>query len=231
MLGQGQEIAAIDFSRIIGGPLEAVIEAQSKSARLTTQFIEDAAFEKSSSTAGGTGSGGGAPAKKLKVVEFDYGQMMGNLGAGSSVGDKLKIKVPLLTMLPIPFIRVSDMTINFNVKLHTTHTTQETNVATTNDSASGEYAGTKFNCSVTDKNTYQDKMVIDDTYSLNVVVHAVQDQMPGGMQNVLDIFSSVIQQQSSLIQQVMSESISAQSKEIEAQMKSNSGAGSAAATT
>lgn len=213
MLSQGKELAAIDFAQVIGGPLEAVITAQARAAAVTTQFIQSTAFEQDSTTGGA--AGGSTGPQKLKVVEFNYGQMMGSVAGGPS-GDALVIKVPLLTMLPIPFIRVDSMTIDLNVSLHSTHTTNETNTSTVDTSASGEYVGTKFSTSITDKNTYQNDMVIDDTYSLHVTVHAVQDQMPGGMQNVLDIFSSVIQQQSALIQQVMSASIAAQSKALTA---------------
>lgn len=208
MLSQGKELAAIDFAQVIGGPLEAVITAQARAAAVTTEFIQNTAFEKDSSAAGGAA---GTGPQKLKVVEFNYGQMMGSIAGGPSA-DALVIRVPLLTMLPIPFIRVDSMTIDLNVTLHSTQTTNETNEASVNTNVSGEYAGTKFSTSITDKNTYQNDMVIDDTYSLHVTVHAVQDQMPGGMQNVLNIFSNVIQQQSSLIQQVMSASIAAQSK-------------------
>lgn len=207
MLSQGKELAAIDFAQVIGGPLEAVITAQARAAAVTTDFIQNTAFEKDSTTGAAAGTG----PQKLKVVEFNYGQLMGSIAGGPST-DALVIRVPLLTMLPIPFIRVDSMTIDLNVSLHSTQTTNETNEASVNTNVSGEYAGTKFSTSITDKNTYQNDMVIDDTYSLHVTVHAVQDQMPGGMQNVLNIFSNVIQQQSSLIQQVMSASIAAQSK-------------------
>lgn len=206
MLSQGKELAAIDFAQVIGGPLEAVITAQARAAAVTTQFIQSTAFEQDSTT-GATGTG----PQKLKVVEFNYGQLMGSVAGGPSA-DALVIRVPLLTMLPIPFIRVDSMTIDLNVTLHSTQTTSEKNEASVTTNVSGEYVGTKFSTSITDKNTYQNDMVIDDTYSLHVTVHAVQDQMPGGMQNVLNIFSNVIQQQSSLIQQVMSASIAAQSK-------------------
>ncbi|MEM9102292.1 MAG: DUF2589 domain-containing protein [Pseudomonadota bacterium] len=223
MLSQGRELAAIDFSQVIGGPLEAVITAQANAANVTTQFIQNTAFEKPS------GNQTDEPLK-LKVVPFDYGQMLGAKSAisGGLGGDALTIKVPLLTMLPIPFIRVDSMTIDLNVSLHSTQSTSIKNEADASASASGgenlEVEHSSWQTSVTDKNTFQHNNVIDDTYSLRVTVHAVQDSMPGGMRNVLDIFSNVIQQQSALIQQVMSESISAQSKALTESMKANSAA-------
>lgn len=208
MLSQGKELAAIDFAQVIGGPLQAVITAQASAAQLTTNFIQQTAFEPQSGASSGP--------QKLKVVEFDYSQMMGGGASGST--DGLTIKVPLLTMIPIPFIRVDSMTIDLNVSLHSTNTVTESNEATASASAGGsenlEFEQTQWQTSVTDKNTYQNNSVIDDTYSLHVTVHAVQDQMPGGMQNVLNIFSNVIQQQSALIQQVMSATITQQAKNL-----------------
>ncbi len=211
MLGQGKELAALDFANIIGGPLQAVINAQASAAQLTTNFIQNTAFEKSS-----TGAGGSTNSQKLKVVEFDFGQLTQTTGTGAA--NAFTIKVPLLTMLPIPFIRVDSMTIDFNVSLHSTSSSKMTNEVDASTKASYsenlEFESTSFQASVTEKNTYQNEQAIDDTYSLHVTVHAVQDQMPGGMQNVLNIFSNVIQQQSALIQQVMTASIAARVKQL-----------------
>jgi Protein of unknown function (DUF2589) len=215
MLSQGKELAALDFANIIGAPLQAVINAQASSAALTTKFIQDTAFETSS------GADATSSPQKLKVVSFDFSQLMGSSGTGTGVGggDKLQIKVPLLTMLPIPFIRVDNMTIDFNVNLHSVSKTSMTNTASVDTTASTsenlEFEKSSFTATVSDKNTYQNDQTIDDTYSLRVTVHAVQDQMPGGMQTVLNIFNGVIQQQAALIQKVMSDSINAQMKALE----------------
>lgn len=228
MLGQGQELAAIDFASIIGGPLQAVITAQAAAAQVTTQYIQNTAFT-SSSSGGGTGGGGSTGAQQLKVVEFDYGQVLGSSsgGAGGSTGqDKLVIRVPLLTMLPIPFIRVESMTIDFNVSLTSTTTTNTTSTTNTTGSASGEYAFVNFNGSVTDQNTYQNGSLVNDTYSLGVTVNAVQDQMPGGMQSVLNIFNSVIQQQASIVQQVVNADVAAITKSMSGSSSSGSSSSS-----
>lgn len=43
-LSQRQELAAIDFADIIGGPLIAIINAQARAARLSTEFIRSVTF-------------------------------------------------------------------------------------------------------------------------------------------------------------------------------------------
>jgi hypothetical protein len=206
MLSQGQELAAIDFADIIGGPLIAVINAQAKSAHVTSNFIQQTAFTTDQNP-------------KLKVVSFDFSQILGSqtqTGTSALTSDQLTIKVPLLTLLPIPFIRVDSMTITFNVNLHSMSTVALSNDFTFNSSTTasdssflGLGPAISFSASVTDRNTYQNDQLTDDTYSLNVTVHAVQDQMPGGMSQILGIFGNVIQSQSALIQSIVTAQVQA----------------------
>lgn len=209
MLSQGQELAALDFASIIGGPLQAVIKAQAAAAMVTYNFIQAAAFEPSS-----TPGAGGNASTKLKVVEFDFGQLLTSAGPGGgnqSAGSA--IKVPLLTMLPIPFIRVDNMSIDLNVQLHDVQTASLSNTLIasvgTSSSENLEIESSTMTTSVTEQNTFQAGQLTDDTYSLKVSVHAVQDQMPSGMSNILGIFSNVVQTQSVLIQQMMTRDVNA----------------------
>ncbi|HSU39205.1 MAG TPA: DUF2589 domain-containing protein [Polyangiaceae bacterium] len=195
MLGQGKELAAIDFEDLIGGPLMAAIKAQAKAAITTTNFIQSFAFTQ--------GSGG---QQQLKVVSFDFGQVLDSTLIGQ-LSNMTVIKVPLLTIIPIPFIRIDSMTVDFNVNLHSTSKTTMSNDFTFSLSASGSYMGIGLAASVSDRNTYQNESTVDDTYSMHVNVHAVQDQMPGGMAQVLGIFSSIIQSQASLIQTIVTKQV------------------------
>lgn len=195
MLGQGKELAAIDFEDLIGGPLMAAIKAQAKAAITTTNFIQSFAFTK-----GQNGE------QQLQTVSFDFKQVLDS-ELTSQLTNMTTIKVPLLTIIPIPFIRIDSMTIDFNVNLHSTSKTTMSNDFTFSLSASGSYMGIGLAASVSDRNTYQNESTVDDTYSMHVNVHAVQDQMPGGMAQVLGIFSSIIQTQASLIQTIVTKQV------------------------
>jgi hypothetical protein len=118
---------------------------------------------------------------------------------------------PLLTIIPIPYIRVDAMSINLNVSLHSTSSTSLSNDFAMSASTGGNFF-VNFSVSVTDKNTYQFGSTVDDTYSLNVSVRAVQDTMPGGMAQVLGIFSSIITSQASLIQTLVTAEVQALTK-------------------
>jgi hypothetical protein len=206
MLSQGQELAALDFAQIIGGPLNAVINAQANAANLTAGFIQSVGFQK----------GGAGGAQQLKTVSFDFSQFLGSPGqaGGSSIPSGMatafQIKVPLLTMIPIPFIRVDSMTIQLNVKLVSATSTQVNNAldfGTTDEAGESGIFGmgpsADLKATVTDQNTFQNNQIVNDTYNLDVTVHAVQDQMPAGMAQILNIFSNCIQTQASLIQTAM----------------------------
>jgi len=244
MLGQGKELSALDFGSIIGGPLKAAIMAQALAAKTTTDFIKAFAFvpQPANSTA----------PPKLASVSFDFSQAIGlgpAPGASSSSGaaagstalsltsDVTTITVPLLSIIPIPYIRIDTMSITFNANLHSVTTTTESNDFTFSTGGSiggflGSFLGSGMSISVSDRNTFQQNSTVDDTYSLQVTVHAVQDTMPAGLAQILGIFSNIVQSQAALMQNIMTAELqiktAAAQKQIAAQTSSSSSSSSSA---
>lgn len=140
--------------------------------------------------------GGGEPTDKaslsLKVIE-----------AGRNVPalfQKMKIDVPILTMMPIPFIKIDYTDIEFNVKINSVSNTSSSDTSNTNvtsDSKFG-YKGWGFNASTTLNASFSNQKAsssseeVKKDYSLNIKVHAVQDDMPAGMAKILDILEENI---------------------------------------
>jgi hypothetical protein len=211
MLGQGKELAAIDFASVIGGPLVAVINAQAQAARVTTNFINEVAFE---STKKGENP-------KLRSVDFEFNQVLSTQSKDKLSSDSTSLKVPLISMLPIPYIRVANMTIDLNITLHDVQKTTIKNDFTFKDDTTADFGwfgeSVNMTVSVTEQNTYQNDRTTDDTYGMRVTVNAVQDEMPAGLKNILGIFQSVIQQQASLVQAVVTADV--QSRTEQAQKK------------
>jgi hypothetical protein len=117
----------------------------------------------------------------------------------------MQLEVPILTMLPIPFIRIEETTIDFNAKINSVEEkkTDETfkigasldvkvqypplfSVATVNLKVNTSYQ----------KNT-QTGAKVDRTYSMAVHIRAVQDEMPAGMEKVLGLLEDAIKAQPS----------------------------------
>jgi hypothetical protein len=108
------------------------------------------------------------------------------------------MKVPLLTMVPIPFIRIDSADIDFNVKINSveeTKTSQENKVSGSTQ-ANANYkgfrfnAGIKLNASISNQKKSSSSDTVKRDYSLNVHVHAVQDDMPAGVERLLSILEN-----------------------------------------
>lgn len=140
-----------------------------------------------------TGGGATTEAKlKLKVIE-----------AGKTVPamyQKMKIDVPILTMMPIPFIKIDYTDIEFNVKINSVSNTSSSSNSDTSvksDTTAG-YKGWRFNASTTLNASFSNQKAsssseeVKKDYSLNIKVHAVQDDMPAGMSRILDILEENI---------------------------------------
>ena len=192
MANIGQELSSISFGSIIGGALNALIEAQSQAAYTTIDFINSVGF--SSDDHGN---------KKPEYVTFNYTKELSPYSSeteSTSNRRNMLLRVPLLTMLPIPFIRVADATIDFNVKINS--------VTSTNNSESNSYGGTldanmsfsfwrfktsaKLNATLSNQKSSGISEEIKRDYSLSMHIRAVQDQIPAGTERLLDILHDSI---------------------------------------
>lgn len=262
----GSELSSINFGSLIGGPLCAVIEAQSQAARATADFIKTVGFDKDN---------------KPVYVEFKYpkevapfqpavparigGLVLGAAGAGyddanppavtfSAPGAKahvvvqagkvvrvdlddpgtyptaptaiiaapppggtqatvtvtwaaavdlvparyqdMKIEVPILTMLPIPFIRVEEATIDFNAKINAMETRNESSDFAISGSLEvkqrwpGGSAKLNVSCSYQKKSASGES--VERTYSMQIHVKASQDEMPAGMEKLLGLLEGAM---------------------------------------
>lgn len=117
----------------------------------------------------------------------------------------MMLQVPLLTMMPIPFIRIATTDIEFNVKINSVNTTsssQETNSnveSKTTASFSSWWSpvrvNTSFNATIASQKKTSSTEEIKKEFSLNIKVHAVQDDMPAGVSRILDILEESIKPQ------------------------------------
>lgn len=114
--------------------------------------------------------------------------------AQAAVYQAMQLEVPILTMLPIPYLRIEDVTIDFNAKIDSIEyqkidTSLEVKAAL---EVKQRWTGgsAKLNVSVAYKRNTQQGESVQRTYSMAVHIKAVQDEMPAGMQKVLDILES-----------------------------------------
>ncbi len=113
-----------------------------------------------------------------------------------AVYETQELQVPILTILPIPFIRIDLTTIDFNAKI-TSVEYRKTNTRLKVDSSLEAKAGwlwgsAKLKVSTSYQRTTQQGNSVNRTYSLAIHVKAVQDEMPAGMEKMLGILEGTI---------------------------------------
>ncbi|MEM9465568.1 MAG: DUF2589 domain-containing protein [Actinomycetota bacterium] len=187
----GDELASLDFESMIGGPLSAVVKAQAQSAITSVDFIKAVGFE--------TDQNGDITNPLMVTFSYDKPVEQDD-GQGNIVIDKQKyeLTVPFLTMLPIPFIRVEETTIDFNAKINSM---QESTVASEfgigaelKAKAGWGWGSASLKVNTSYKRSTSSSSQIERTYSMAVHVRAVQDELPAGTERLLGILENAIEE-------------------------------------
>jgi hypothetical protein len=133
-------------------------------------------------------------ARPLQYVRFSY----------TSGDESRELLVPLLTIVPIPYIRIDDMTVQFKANISAESATDSTRTSTESRAAelgvTGKYGWgpasvqASFNASYSSKkdSTSAATSKYSVEYTMDVYVHVVQDDLPKGMQTVLGLLSDGI---------------------------------------
>ena len=167
----GQELASLDFANLIGGPLNAVIEAQAKSAITTTNFIKEVGFDEDG---------------KIINVDFTYDKTNEN-----GRKQRFTLTVPFLTMLPIPYITVDSAVVEFNAKITSINESSNERQFSTQIEAEAKGRYWFVSASVKTKTAYQSKAKSSEkaerSFDMHVRVEAHNEDLPGGTARLLDI--------------------------------------------
>ena len=172
----------IPFENIIGSPLNAAAKAQALMANTTISFIKEIGFAKSSNLEFGD----------IRYVEFSYEKP--NIDNTEEKYTKEYIKVPLLTIVPIPSLVIEEMTIDFGTKI--------SEISIPNPQiASADEAKASFTYSLFGKNSayinaalsHSQKNEQTSKYGIDTTVHvkvkATGGKMPMGLNRVLQILT------------------------------------------
>jgi hypothetical protein len=175
-----QAMNSIPFDKLIGGPLTAAVNAQATAAMTCIKFINDVGFKLPANAPPGA-------VKEAVEVQFKYTKTGEN-------GDpaEFKLTVPILAILPIPYLRIDEVLIDFQAKLSDMVTSDESSSLGIDVSASAKWGPVSFRGSVAYKNDKSTKTSSTQDYSMTVKVRAVQAEIPGGMQKILDMLEAAV---------------------------------------
>jgi hypothetical protein len=189
-----QELKQIPFAQLIGAPLKAAIESQALAAKTTIDFIKEVGFKPPATNNDITaGTSNDADMGDVRNVTFKY---IKKDDADTDV--EFSLTVPILTITPIPYIRIEEMTIDFSAKL--TDSVVDTRTSDTSVSAdmSSSYSAfwspvkVSFRVSATYKASTSTTAAQKREYKIDIHVRAVQDEMPAGLSKILDILEDAI---------------------------------------
>jgi len=189
------ELASIPFGALIGGPLSAAVEAQATSAKTTADFIKEVGFLPGGSDPFDLDAAADGNAGAIRNVTFTY-----KVTDVSGDEQNATLTVPILTIIPIPFLRIDEMTIDFTAKINDVHSYSSVNQRESefNLSANVRFgwgpirARINAGYSSKRKNVTENKSKYSAEYGLDVYLKAVQDDMPGGMARMLTILENTI---------------------------------------
>ncbi|WP_258098253.1 DUF2589 domain-containing protein [Marinoscillum pacificum] len=170
---------AIDYSALIGGPMDAIVKAQAMAAKTTYEFINEVGLTVDPDT----------NEKKPVNVVFQY----------NNGGQLTTLTVPLITVLAIPVIEVTNFTIDFiaNISAASSSMSETSNDTelTVDATAEASLGIGPFSVSVKAQANYSSKQhskAAQDSkysveYTMNVHVEGGQAGLPAGLQTVLNI--------------------------------------------
>lgn len=195
---------------IIGSPLVAAIKAQALAAKTTVDFIKEVGLKPTTSEPTETGpiapkgdeTSGDDDRKALEAryIEFKFDRVLEEeVVTPPSALDQppqketkysvvpSKLTVPVLAIVPVPYIRINDMTIDFEFQIKDVETTESTTEASVSTNAKSNGWFVRVNTKGSYSNRTANKRETDRRTTLKITVNAVQDQMPEGLGRVLNM--------------------------------------------
>lgn len=175
-------LQAIPFSSLIGGPLKSCIEAQAMAARTTWDFIQNVGLEIDPDTG------------EKRAVNVSFAFMQG--------GRMMQLNVPLLAIIPVPYMAIHSLDIGFKANISTALSTSSEYSEGRSQSGDLDVGGgakvgpfhldTKLSASYSSKKdskaTSESKYCVE--YTMDVAVKAGQDSMPAGLAKILELLGN-----------------------------------------
>lgn len=192
-----RELRQIPFGYLIGAPLKAAIEAQALAAKTTIEFIEKVGFipPDTNQDMMFIDEASDADAGKVRNVTFSYKKIDEN-----NEEKEVELTVPILSIVPIPYIRLDEITIDFTAKLNDTIQNTTKTGFKLDASVSGKYKSwwsplsLEFRTSMSYETAKTTSAKYTRDYTMNINVRAVQDDMPAGLSRVLDLLEQTIKE-------------------------------------
>ena len=176
-------LQGLPFDNLIGGPLNACIQAQNDAAMTSINFINNVCLNEDKETG----------EKSAVYVSFSFIQN----------GRKVVINVPMIAIVPIPYIAINSIDISFKATVNgveSESSSTETEYEYKENKKSTRKTGwfrkktttinSTFSTKRDSKSTQDSKFSVEAT--IDVAVHAGQESMPAGMAKILEMLGAAM---------------------------------------
>lgn len=176
-------LQGLPFDNLIGGPLSACIQAQNDAAMTSINFINNVCLNEDKETG----------EKSAVYVSFSFIQN----------GRKVVINVPMIAIVPIPYIAINSVDISFKATVNgvesessSTETEYESKGTKKSTRKTGLFRkktttiNSTFSTKRDSKSTQDSKFSVEAT--IDVAVHAGQESMPAGMAKILEMLGAAM---------------------------------------
>jgi hypothetical protein len=177
-------LQALPFNSLIGGPLKACVEAQAMAAQTTWKFIQEVGLNPPDNKGN----------RSATQVVFQY----------QKGGQMVNLVVPLLAIVPIPYIAIDEINIGFkaNISASASSVSEQAESSSVGAEAGGSVKGGwgPFSAEASFKANYSSKKDSKASqeskysveYTMDIQVHAKQADMPAGLTAVLGMLQQAI---------------------------------------
>ncbi|EPX64105.1 hypothetical protein D187_005238 [Cystobacter fuscus DSM 2262] len=180
----GQEMT---LGAVVGAPLRAAIEAQASAASASVDFIRQLAFEPEEEGRTFAESG------RLRMLVFHFDRPRKEGGT-----EPVRLEVPLLTMVPLPYLRLEELVVDFKVSVAAARDEEGAQAASGGEGGIADYLSPgsrpRLAANLSSKrdstSTRSSRYAVETTMDFHL--RAVQDDVPSGMQRLLSVLSEAI---------------------------------------
>jgi hypothetical protein len=191
----GQELVTLDFESMLGAPLVAAIHAQAQSSLAFVNFLKQIGFEP---PANGTVTPTDQTTGKPATVTFTYAKEIPRPD-GTSETRNVALTVPLLTLIPMPYLRLHELHVGFKAEIVSTMSRDvDTHIKTGADldaEASWAWGSAKLKANFAAQLDTKEAAKETREYTLAVEAKATQEEVPLGMQEVLNTLEKLIKEE------------------------------------
>ena len=126
------------------------------------------------------------------MIGFRFDRRVLPEGSDTPVTEAVVMSVPLLAILPVPWIRVEEGSIDFEAKVSSSTLNQTDSSFGLSAAASGGFWGVKFSVKATYSRQSKFRDQVNRSSTLTVHVKVTQDEMPAGLARLIDILETAI---------------------------------------